>query len=444
MGGALYAVNLTRRFDKIIPTNTAASRPASFALWPQIGLRPGGTRGTISVCGCRYISRPIGRRINSAMQKGRKTMLLTSIAALLFIAAVALLSSTDNLAQFGARPSGIRLERIKRSPNFDGQSFVNPVPTNVGGHSGGFFTMLRRWLLGGQVREPRFEIPVDFREAEDYDLPPPGGLRLTWMGHSSVLIEIDSYRVLTDPVWSERVSPFSFLGPRRFHAPPIALTDLPPLDAVIISHDHYDHLDRNTVIALAAKGIVFVMPLGVGAHLEKWGVADSQIVELDWWDSWNPTTSLAIAAAPGRHFSGRLGSRNPTLWASWAVIGPNHRVFFSGDTGPYDGFDQIGGRYGPFDATLIKIGAYDQAWPEIHLNPPQAVAAHVQLGGGLMLPIHWGTFNLAFHDWFEPPQWVLEATAEADVPVALPRPGQLVDPAAPPAVERWWLGEGDS
>ena len=249
--------------------------------------------------------------------------------------------------------------------------------------------------------------------------------------------------IVTDPVWSKRCSPSSLTGPVRFHAPPIALGALPKLDAVVISHDHYDHLDMHAVRALAETGVRFFMPLGVGAHFEAWGIEASQIVELDWWDRAQAGgDEVELVATPGRHFSGRglsVGS-NVTQWACFAIVGPEHRVFFSGDTGAFPGFAEIGDRLGPFDATLIKIGAYAEDWPDIHLNPEQAVQAHQALGGRLLLPVHWGTFNLAYHAWNEPPERLLRAASKAGVSLALPRPGQMVEPSKPPSVEPWWRG----
>ncbi|MBW2264301.1 MAG: MBL fold metallo-hydrolase, partial [Deltaproteobacteria bacterium] len=295
-----------------------------------------------------------------------------------------------------------------------------------------------RWIFGKEVRRPKKEIPVVTLDRASFDTPPDDDLRITWMGHSSVLVEIDGRRILTDPIWSKRCSPSSLVGPSRFHPPPLSLDDLPPLDAVIVSHDHYDHLDKASVTVLARSGVRFVVPLGVGAHLERWGIESSQITELDWWST-TRVGHVEITALPGRHFSGRgLGSM-ATLWATWAIMGPEHRVFFSGDTGPLPGFEDIGEEYGPFDVTLMKIGAYDVAWPDIHLSPEQALDAHVSLGGRLLIPIHWGTFNLAFHDWFEPPERLVAEASRRSIGIAVPRPGQMVSPADPPPVDRWWM-----
>jgi L-ascorbate metabolism protein UlaG (beta-lactamase superfamily) len=230
------------------------------------------------------------------------------------------------------------------------------------------------------------------------------------------------------------------MGPKRFHPMPLPLADLPPLDAVAISHDHYDHLDRATVAALAERGERFVVPLGVGAHLEQWGIAPELIDELDWWEEIR-VGELTLVATPGRHFSGRsvvMADRNQTLWSGWALIGPAHRVYYSGDTAMFPGFAEIGRRLGPFDVTMIEIGAYNAAWRDVHIGPEQAIEAHRMLRGELLLPVHWGTFDLALHSWTEPAERVLVAARAAGVDLALPRPGESVDPSAEPALTRWW------
>lgn len=355
-------------------------------------------------------------------------------------AAIALVRSTDWLASLGGRLSGERLDRARRSPNFADGRFRNSVPTVTMLPGGGWETT-RELLTGKQTRAPKHPIPVEARVRGDFERPPESGLRITWLGHAGAVVEIDGLRVLTDPVWSARVSPSSAVGPRRFFEPPIPLEDLPPIDAVLISHDHYDHLDMATVRTLALRGTLFLVPLGVGAHLEKWGVAPAQIRELDWGKS-ETLGSVTLSAAPARHFSGRrLTDEDATQWASWILTGPRHRVFYSGDSGYFDGYRAIGEEHGPFDATLMSLGAYGPTWPQIHMNPEEVAQAHVDVRGGLLIPVHWGTFNLAFHDWNEPPTRLAAAAEKAGARLLVPRPGQMVEPTAPqPALERWWEG----
>ncbi len=344
---------------------------------------------------------------------------------------------------FGAEPSGERLARIRRSPNFRDGVFVNPdgatgAPARPSG------SMLSALLdkRSRVLRRPSGTVPVHPFTLSDLARPPAGGLRLTWMGHSSVLAEIDGHRVLFDPVWGERCSPFAFAGPRRVHPVPVPLSSLGPLDAVVISHDHYDHLDMGTVRELVRGGTRFAVPLGVGAHLERWGVPAGRIAELDWNES-AEIAGLTLTATPARHFCGR-GLRNTqhTLWASWVVAGPEHRVFHSGDTGYFSGFAAIGAQHGPFDATMIQIGAYSEFWPDIHMTPEEGLRTHLDLNGGtpagVLLPIHWGTFNLAIHPWDEPAERTLAAAAAAGAPVAVPPPGLPFEPSGDLPTDPWW------
>ncbi len=273
-------------------------------------------------------------------------------------------------------------------------------------------------------------------------------LAVTWYGHSSVLIEVDGFRVLADPVWGERVSPSPTIGPARMHPVPVALSALPELDAVIISHDHYDHLDLPTIDALTRdRDVPFCVPDGVGAHLRAWGVPEHRIVELPW-DAAHTLTrdgrSLDVVCTEARHFSGRGLARNTTLWASWSLVGPGHSVFFGGDTGFTERFKLVGDRLGPFDLTLLPIGAYDPLWPDVHADPEEAVAIHTMIAkpGAPLVPVHWATFNLAFHAWSEPVERLLAAAEEAGVTVVVPMPGGRFDGAAGPAglagTRDWW------
>lgn len=343
-------------------------------------------------------------------------------------------------AVLGAAPTGQRLLNVRASPNCRDGAFQNPVPTSMMA-PGGTLTMLRRQFGGKEERVPRGTIPIVPLTRASYDAPPESGLRITWLGHSTTLIEIDGFRVLVDPVFGTRVSPTQFVGPKRFHAPPLPLAEMPALDAIIITHDHYDHLDMGAVRTLARsplqERVQWITTLGVGAHLEHWGIPATRISELDWGDAAR-VGDLAITAQPARHFSGRGTERNQTLWASWVIAGPSHRIFHSGDTGFFDDLARIGAKHGPFDLSMIKIGAYDALWPDIHLNPEDAVRVHAMLTGGVLLPIHWGTFNLAFHAWNEPPDRLLAAAEGSGVRIAIPRPGQFVEPAALPPLDPWW------
>lgn len=335
----------------------------------------------------------------------------------------------------GGRVDGARLARAQRSPQWVGDGFANRL-TRIDGPAG---RATREFFFGGSdYRSPDAPVvPLRSRGA-DYAVPPASGLRVTWLGHSTMLLEIDGRRLLIDPVWGERASPFTFLGPKRFFPPPLPLDELPELDAVVISHDHYDHLDMPTVKALVARGVRWIVPLGVGAHLASWGVPDERITELDWWDDVQ-VSGITVTATPARHFSGRgLGDGDRTLWAGWAFAGPSRRAFYSGDTALHDEFIAIGERLGPFDLTMIEAGAYDALWADVHLGPEQAVLAHRLVRGDVMLPVHWGMFDLALHGWTEPMERVLVAADSQGVRVAAPRPGEMVEPAALAPPTRWW------
>ncbi|MER5689323.1 MBL fold metallo-hydrolase [Streptomyces sp. NPDC002205] len=346
-------------------------------------------------------------------------------------------------AAFGADPGGARMERIRNSPNFADGVFQNPMGARTR-PSGSTLEFAKVYFRKEDRvrRSPNRTVPVHATTLADLARPPASGLRLTWMGHSSVLAEIDGRRVLFDPVWGERCSPFAFAGPKRLHPVPLPLTTLGPLDAVVISHDHYDHLDLPTIRALAGTDTVFAVPLGVGAHLERWGVSADRVRELDW----NETTNIAgisLTATPARHFCGRgLRNQQHTLWASWVVAGPEHRIYHSGDTGYFPGFKDIGAEHGPFDATMIQIGAYSEYWPDIHMTPDEGIQAQLDLQGGkphgVMLPIHWGTFNLAVHPWAEPGEWTKDAAEEAEQPAAFPQPGEPFEPAGTLPLDPWW------
>lgn len=344
----------------------------------------------------------------------------------------------DTPAALGASPAAIR-EVCEGSPNYRDGVFHNLEPAPAFRLETEENRLILFEVLAGRARSlPTADIPL----AQQRPPAAAGPLAVTWLGHATALIEIDGYRVLTDPVWSERCSPSRSIGPRRLHPPPVPMDALPAIDVVVISHDHHDHLDMPSVRALAgSQRARFVTPLGVGAHLRAWGIPGRRIVELDW-DASTRLDELTLTCNPARHYSGRFLSRNNTLWASWSLAGPRHRVYFGGDTGYTGGFADIGAEHGPFDATILPIGAYNKAWPDIHMNPEEAVRAHIDLNGdgsrGTLVPIHWATFRLAPHPWGEPADRLLAAAGEAEVNVAMPMPGGRVDPAAPDSVRPWW------
>ena len=345
--------------------------------------------------------------------------------------------STDHFAAFGGSPDATRL---RASPEFVGGRFANPEPTHLMA-ARQWGRALREWLFGKEMRAPICPLPVVTDAAARLAAPAASGLRVTWLGHSTTLVELDGVTVLTDPMWSERASPSRWLGPKRFAPPPLALAALPRLDAVVVSHEHYDHLDEMTVRALAARGVPFHVPLGIGAHLAAWGVPAAQIVEHDWWQEATLPGGVRLVATPSRHFDGRgLPWRTGALWTSWSIVGPRHRLFFSGDTGPTESLREVARREGPFDVALIEIGQWNVAWGDIHLGPLGALDAFARSGAQVLIPIHWGTFVLAYHAWSEPAETLVTEAARRGVTVLTPRLGEPVEPAATPlpTTTAWW------
>ncbi|MBD8879568.1 MBL fold metallo-hydrolase [Rhodanobacter sp. 7MK24] len=344
------------------------------------------------------------------------------------------------MKSFGKAPQGERLERLRDLPMWDGEHLrnIHPVLPGLRDPQAARPT-LREFLCGDDNRTPPEPLPAHDPRAA-WLRRPSSGLRATWLGHSTVLLEIDGWRVLTDPVWGQRASPFTLLGPKRFQPVPVGLRDLPAIDAVVISHDHYDYLDYPTIRALAKSKVPFVTSLGVGAHLESWGIEPSRITELVWWQSHRVLgTGLTITAAPSQHFSGRgLKDRNQTLWSSMVMAGERHRVFFSGDTGLTTEYESIRDRLGPFDLVMLEVGAFHPSWGDIHLGPANALAAHRLLGGGVLMPVHWGTFALSTHAWDEPVEDLLALADPNGTALLLPRLGEPVEPVERREVQPWW------
>ncbi len=275
-------------------------------------------------------------------------------------------------------------------------------------------------------KTPAMPIPLQLVSRAQLDALPDNDVHFVKLGHSSVLLKVYGKYWLLDPVFSERASPFSLLGPKRFHQAPLSIDDLPAIDKVLISHNHYDHLDKASVKKLAAKTRQFLVPLGVETDLQQWGIAANKIQRFDWWQELN-TDGALIAFTPTQHFSGRgIGDANTTLWGSWVIKTAAGSVYFSGDSGYFDGFKQIGDKYGPFDLTFIETGAYDNDWAHIHMTPEQSVQAHLDVKGQVMVPVHNGTFDLAFHAWYEPLERVTAAARQADTALLTPQFGQRV------------------
>jgi len=337
-----------------------------------------------------------------------------------------------------AKSHGLRLERIKSSPRFIDGTFKNTHATTQLQKGTGFSTF-GEYFTGKQTRSPPAPLPSE-DPLPAWQQVPETGLRTTWLGHSTVMIEIGGVRIVTDPVWGNRASPVSFAGPKRFQPVPVTIPALPKLDAVIVSHDHYDHLDYPTIVQLAKIDVPFFTSLGVGKHLEAFGIAASRITELDWWETATvPRSEVTITAAPSQHFSGRgVSDRNHALWSSFAVKSAKHSVFFSGDTGLTNEYEEIRRRLGPFDVVMLEVGAFHPSWGDIHLGPENALKALKLLGGGMLLPVHWGTFNLALHAWDEPAETLVKLATADDVKLLMPKLGAASEPARIEVLDPWW------
>ena len=297
------------------------------------------------------------------------------------------------------------------------------------------------FFFGTAARSPKRPLGPFHTDARVYEAFPISGLRITWFGHSSSLVEIDGVRLLIDPVWDERAAPTSWAGPKRFFEPPLTLKDLPPIDAVIISHDHYDHLGAGTIQRLShvqrLRDARWITPLRVGAILESLGVDRQRITELNWTESIN-VKSVRITALPSRHFSGRsLFNRFETLWASFALIGPKHRVYYGADSGEWSGFHEIGKSFGPFDLVMLEIGASNPLWADVHMGPEGAVRSYRAMeGSGLFMPIHWGLFDLALHHWRQPIESIFSVE---DLKLWSPTPGEPTDVIVHQELRsEWW------
>nr|WP_235174639.1 MBL fold metallo-hydrolase [Tomitella biformata] len=345
-------------------------------------------------------------------------------------------------AEIGATRRALR-EHAGSSPAGSTRFHNSEPATEVA--DGGALTVAKAMLQRVDEVRPSGPIPLVH---SDFG-PASAELAVTWLGHASVLFEIDGHTVLADPVWESRVSPSTWLGPTRLHAAPLGLAELPEIDAVVISHDHYDHLERSTIVWLAEhRRCRFVVPIGLGEHLRGWGVPAERVIELTWGQRAS-VGALELVCTEVRHFSGRGLRRNDTLWSGWAILGPTARAYFGGDSGYSACFERTGLELGPFDVTVLPIGAYSEFWPDVHMNPEEALRAHQDLNPGAtaaLLPIHWATFVLARHSWSEPIERLVAAVdaavADGNVGAALliPRPGERMVVGDEPDVETWWRG----
>lgn len=329
-----------------------------------------------------------------------------------------------------------RMKPILNSPQYQSGKFRNPQKWKQPS-IGEMLSMMWDFIFKGDERRPSVKLPSLKADLKYFNDTGKNQLNATWLGHSSIMLNIDGQKILLDPVFEKKVS---IMGPSRFNGElPLDPEQIEKVDIIIISHNHYDHLNKFSIQLLNEKAKLFIVPLGVGAELKAWGVPRKKIIELDWWDEYKVNNNLLIAAAPAQHFSGRgLSDRDNTLWASWVIKTDNHKIFFGGDSGYFDGFKQIGEKYGPFDITFLECGAYNEKWHPVHMYPEETVMAHIDLKGEILHPIHWATFNLSLHSWYEPMERLSRSAETNGIKYAVPIPGDTTIYGGYIPVKKWW------
>ncbi|NNF33914.1 MAG: hypothetical protein HKN68_07385 [Saprospiraceae bacterium] len=361
-------------------------------------------------------------------------MLALVITIVVLIIGIAIFVNTA--PQFGESPKGDRLTFIESSPNYSEGQFQNLVETSMDMAPREIPGLMMKFSTGRKKREPQKELPSKFDFSRNSRID--SLVYVTWFGHSAIMLEMEGKRILIDPMLGPAASPVSFMTKRFPYKDPIDINEIEDIDAVILSHDHYDHLDYPSIIVLKDKVDHFYTALAVGEHLKRWGVEESKITELDWWQS-SELDDIQLIATPARHFSGRgFGDRNKSQWASWVIIGKHSRIFFSGDSGYAGHFKEIGEKYGPFNFTMMECGQYNELWKAIHMMPEESVQGHIDLKGKVMMPIHWGAFNLSLHDWTDP---IVRASAEAkrlNVNMVNPIIGETFVVGQDLPEETWW------
>jgi L-ascorbate metabolism protein UlaG (beta-lactamase superfamily) len=362
-------------------------------------------------------------------------MILLIILFLIILAAVLFFS----LPSFGALPKGDRLARIKKSPNYRENKFLNISETPMMTKDASFFKIMWGFLKPQEGTIPAKPIPA---LKTDLNIPTKK-TQITWFGHSSYLLQTQGKNILVDPVFSQRTSPIQWIGTKAFPGTDIyGIDDLPQIDIVLLTHDHYDHLDYHFIKQFKnRKNTLYITNLGVGAHLEKWGVEKDKIKELDWGQETQISENIKLIAASARHFSGRnLWGRNQSLWSSFIMISAEHKIYIGGDSGYDKHFAEIGEKYGPFDLAILECGQYNHFWPYIHMLPEQTAQAAKEIGAKVLLPVHWAKFKLSTHPWAEPIKRVLAKAKEINQDITTPRIGEsiIIDEFYPQT--KWWEG----
>jgi L-ascorbate metabolism protein UlaG (beta-lactamase superfamily) len=336
----------------------------------------------------------------------------------------------------------VKEERIRSSPQSQNGAFVNPNGVSTKLFSQETCEVIKEYIFGKRIDpKPLIDLPIHQFHPEQWKNLQTEHFSFTWLGHSSILISIEKQLILVDPVLEERASPFSWIGPKRFHPSPVTAENVPEIDVVLITHDHYDHLEKSTLVAINEKVKHFVVPLGIGSLLENWGINSAKIIALDWWETFS-SSSLKFHATPAVHYASRgLFDANKRLWCSWSIVGKEKRAFISGDSGYFDGFKKIGEQFGPFDVTFLKIGAYSDkgTWRALHMTPEEAGQQHLDLIGKLLVPLHWATFDLGLHPWYEPIERLVAFSEQKSVTLSTPEVGKKINLHAKPETVHWWL-----
>ena len=361
---------------------------------------------------------------------------------ILFLCGILLnIAFLSNCSAFGKDPIGAHHDKIKQSPNYDliKEQFVNRRPSILDEmrEKQNMLTLSIKFFFGGDDhKSPSGKLPEIKPDMTEF-LKSSDGIKFIWFGHSTFLVNIDGKILLFDPVFSSSAAPFSFIV-KRFQDAVIKLEELPKIDYILISHDHYDHLDMETIRFFRDKQTKFITPLGVTSHMKEWGIEEDRLTEMDWWESKN-IEGLEIICTPAQHFSGRKGANgNKTLWGSWVIIGKSERFYFSGDSGYDVHFKNIGDKYGPFDLAFIENGQYNENWREVHVLPEESSQTFLDLKGKRMVPVHWGMFDLSLHSWYEPIERLEEQAKLKNINLLTPKFGQIVYTKQETLFEKWW------
>ncbi|AXT63590.1 MBL fold metallo-hydrolase [Aquimarina sp. AD10] len=369
--------------------------------------------------------------------------MIISIGVIITVLIVVIVLFINLSPEFGGKATDEQKAFYKTSENYKDDRFVNKHKVKLDMSLRDMGKSLVGYFSPQPKTTPKEDLPVskiDSTNIAEYN----DKTRLIWFGHSTFLVQIDHKNILIDPMFGDVPAPHPMLGSKRFSKElPIEIEKIPKIDAVLISHDHYDHLDYGSIKKLKNKVKMFYTPLGVGVHLQKWGVEKERIIELDWWQDIS-LEGLRFICTPAQHFSGRgLTDRTKTLWSSWIIKSDNENIFFSGDSGYDDHFKEIGEKFGPFDFAMIECGQYNELWPDVHMFPEETAQAGLDIRARKIMPIHWGAFKLAMHSWTDPIERVTKTAKELNIDIIVPKIGESIflkenDSIDTTVNDKWW------